>query len=383
MVEENTKSVNRSGLIIAAVVLVAIAVVVLFPRLGIDFDGAEGKVNIAINVPLTGPIAGWSGQFANGFLMGLEDACKEYGLDMGTFSVDIQDNAGDNAQAVSIFAKQKLRKPDVYITVATGPALAIADQVDAIGVPHFIASFDPFITRPGPNRHRIMANSKLEAPIFVDYAISQSAQKVYIIQLNLAYAEQQMGQMVEPRLREHGIEVIRELYNIEERDFKTLSAKVASANPDLIFVVGYSFHLQPLLRDLRTSGLVKRGSIVTVQDLVDLVYNDTPIAELRDIYFISPFFDIDGAVPGAPEWRARFKNRFGTRPTYVPAYAYDNAYVLVKSLAESGRVDKESIRDALPIQGIAGKIDLDSDRDIKSTVALAVLDGGRKVVRVK
>lgn len=369
-------------ILLALAVVVALAIVA-GPRIFKSSEEGHQTVSIAINAPLTGPISAWGGQFPDGFQLGIEDASQKYGIDPKTFSVDVQDNAGNNAQAVSAFAKQRLKDPEVYVTVATGPVHSISGEVDKMPVLHFVAAFDPFLTKRAANRLRVMANSKIEAPFFIDYAVKKQPRKVYLLQLNLAYAEEQFGEIVEPQLKEKGISVVRERYDFEMRDFKTLAAKVSAEQPDLIFIVGYSFHLQPLLRDLRAAGLVKRGSVVTVMDLVDLVYGDTPIEELRDIFFMAPLFDISGAVAEAPAWRQRFEKRFGRKPNYVPAYAYDNAGLIVKAYAKSGKVDMASIRAALPYEGIDGEVNLDSDRDILLTMALAEVNADRQIVPVR
>ena len=72
---------------------------------------------------------------------------------------------------------------DVFISVSTIPVNAFASQVDQTGKPHFIAAFDPFITQGGPNRFRVMANSKIEAPLLVNYALNQKAEKIYVVQI--------------------------------------------------------------------------------------------------------------------------------------------------------------------------------------------------------
>lgn len=374
---------KRRGL--ALIPIIAICVVAFLLAGGCTKHKPEGKakVRIAINVPLTGPIAGWSGQFANGFRMGIDDASHEYGLNPKTFDLDIQDNAGQPSQAVSIFHKQKIKGFDVYVSVATGPANAVAPELDKMGVPHFIAAFDPFITQLGSSRFRVMANSKIEAPLFIKYAIAHHAKSVFVIQLDMSYAEDEFGKIVQPALEKAGIKVHRELFELPDRNFKTIVEKAKAANPDLIYLCGYSFHLQPLIKDLRAAGLIQNGKVVTTMDFVDLVNNGTPTSELRDVVFVCPNFDIPGKVAKAAEWRKRYEERFKVKPTYVPAYAYDNAALIVRAYAKSKKVDTASLMAAVPFNGVNGKINLDKDRDIMATVSLAEIGQNGEIDELK
>jgi branched-chain amino acid transport system substrate-binding protein len=356
-------------------ILVALAIAVLVVAgFGSCKSGPTGStVRIAANLPLTGPVAAWSGEYPNGFKLGLEDAAKEFGVNPSIFTTDFQDNAGKPAQAASVVQKQLAAGFDVYISGSSEAAKAVVAQVDPLVVPHFIAAFDPFLAAESPSRLRIMANSKVEAPIFISYAKKRKAKTVYVIHVNSAYANEEFGKIVEPALKADGMTVTDEAFEFENKDFKTIALKAARANPDLIFVCGYSFQLLPLLRDLRANALVKDGRVMGVMDVVDFLYDNTPKSEFDGLVFACPLFDIPGATPKAAEWRQRYQQRFGRNPSYVPAYAYDNAWAIVKAYKDSGRVTVDSIRGSLPFQGITGQIQLDADGDIIATVALAEL----------
>ncbi len=363
-------------------VIVAFSLLILggFLLQGCNTNKGKQKVKIEVNIPLSGPIANWSGQFPNGFKMGIEDACKKYKVDPTVFTVNFQDNAGDATQAISAFQKEKLDGFDVFISVSTIPVNAFANQVDQTGKPHFIAAFDPLITKEGANRFRVMANGKIEAPLLIDYAISQKAKKVYVVQLNFPYAEEEFGKIIQPQLEAKGIKIIRERYEVDQRDFKTIAAKIKAENPDIVYICGFSFHVQPFIRDLRAADMVKKGKVVSVMDFVDLLYGGTQVEELKDIVFVCPLFDIPGKVDGGPEWRARYEQLYKLKPTYVPAYAYDNATMIVKAYAESaGVVSTETLKKTVPFSGVNGTINLDADRDIMSTITLARLNDSGKI----
>lgn len=374
---------NKKRTLVIAAILLVVAVgigLIVFNRSGTS--PGQTTVRVPINVPLTGPIAAWSGQFPNGFKMGIEEACKEHGIDPAVFVVDAQDNAAQPSQAVSIFRKQELAGFNAYISVTTGAANAISPLLDGTGVPHFIAAFDPFIVKDAPSRFRVMANSKIEAPLFIQYAKDKSAKSVFIIQLDFSYAEDEFSKMVEPALKAAGITTAKERFALDQRDFKIIVEKAKVNNPDVVFLCGYSFHLQPLIRDLRAVGLATPGRIMTTMDLVDLLYADNPRSEFQGVVFACPSFDIPSKVSIAQAWRERYTKRFGSKPTYVPAYAYDNATLIVRAYSQQRKTTPESIRAAVPFDGVNGRIDLDKDGDILSTLTVAKLNEDGQIIEL-
>jgi branched-chain amino acid transport system substrate-binding protein len=361
-------------------VLIVVAGVAVFLRRP---SHSNAQLRIAANLPLTGPVAAYSGQYPNGFRMGLQDATAKAKIDPATIAVDFQDNGGMATTSASVFQNQRLSQPNVYISGTSEAAIAIAKQVDQLGIPNFLVAFDPFLAREGTNRLRILPNSKIEGPLFVKYATDRGAHKIFILNLNSAYANSEVDAIIGPGLRQAGMTYQREQFEFNLRDFKNLALKAKDYNPDLIFVIGYSFHLKPLLRDLRAAGLIHDGSVMAAMDFVDMIYDGTPKAELADIAFACPVFEVKNAIPGADEWRRRYQDKYSQKPTYVEAYAYDTAGLIVKTLSQAGHVSTQAIRSVLPFDGITGSINLDKDGDIIATITTARLDDSGNVVEVE
>lgn len=371
---------NRKSIIGVIIVLILIIGGCWYNK---EDSSSNKNLNIAVNVPMSGPISAWSGQFHNGFTMGIEEATKKYGVNADLFKIDYQDSEGDPRKSVMAFQKQKIDGFDVYASVSTVPVNAFGEEVDKLNKPHFIAAFDPFITEVGDNRFRVMANSKIEAPLIVEYVKYKKAKKVHIIQLNLSYAEEEFSKIVQPELESAGIHVSRQLYDMDKKNFKNIILKAKQSNSDLIILNGFSFHIYPLIKELRSIDYIKDGNVLSVMDFVDLIYGDISMEELRGIAFITPDFDMPGKIKGISEWRDRYFQKFKISPTYVPAYAYDNATLLVKAYAENkGIVTSETIKKSLPFEGVNGLIKLDKNRDILSTLSLAKVDNFGNIIEI-
>lgn len=346
-----------------------------------DQEASSEPVRVSINLPLTGPVAAWSGEYPNGLEMGVRDACRELGISPDQFIIDAQDNAGKPATSASVFQQQKLKEFDVYVTGSSESAKAIIGQLDGMNKTTLIAAFDAFMASEHANRLRIMPNSKIEGPLFAEYAKKRNAKTVHIINLDSFYATNEVAEVIMPRLNEAGISATNEQFPFGTKDYKSIALKAKNENADLVFVIGYSFHLYPLLRELRALDMVKDGSVMAALDFVDLLYNDTPVEELRGISFVCPLFDVTDAIEQVAGWREEYKKLYGKDPTYVPAYAYDTGRILVKAFKENNAVTPEAIRAALPFTGLTGTVTLDADGDIQATLTVArVSDQGKSVV---
>lgn len=343
----------------------------------------QGVVRIAVNLPLTGPVAAWSGDYPKGFELGLDEACKAYKIDRKFFAVDYQDNGGKPSQAISIAQKQLSTGFDIYISGSSECSMAVVSEIDPLKVPHFIAAFDPFLASENPYRLRIMANSKIEAPLFVQYAKFKKAKSVHIIHLNSKYAQEEFGRIVQPMLEKYGVTVTSESFDFATTDYKSIALKAKKNNADLTMVAGYSFHLRPLINEIRNAGLlVEEGKVMGAMDVVDFFYDGTSALELKNMIFACPVFDLSDELTKASDFRKIFNSKFGKNPSYVPAYAFDNAWVIVKAYHEFGKVSVKGIRDTLPLMGVTGKIKLDEDGDIEATIKIARIGKGDKIEKI-
>jgi branched-chain amino acid transport system substrate-binding protein len=341
-------------------------------------------VRIAVNLPLTGPIAAFCGQYPNGLIMGIEDECKHLGIDKSKFILDVQDNAGKPSQGVAILHKQMLQPPSLYISGVSPISLAIAPEISKAGISHVLVAFDAFICRDGQNRLRILPHYKIEGPTYVEYAKSHHAKRVFIISnINSAY-DAEFEKIVEPSLDKLGITHKREHFDFDTKDFRAIALKAVEYKPDLILVAGFSVHIYPILGALRSYGLVKKENVLCTLDFIDLLHNKTPKSELVSVPFIVPSFELPALKTSGKvtAWTNRYEQLFKYDPSYIEAYAYDTGRIVVDAYNKYGTIGTESIRKILPFQGISGEINIDKDGDLstKLHVAQVMPDGSVKEI---
>ncbi len=366
-----------------------ISAIVLIVLVGYFINGCSNSkdnntaksIYIAGNIPLTGPIASFSGQYAKGFKMGIDEACSSLGIDVNRFKIDFQDNAGKPTKAVTVMQKQFLmNKPDVYVSGTSGMSDAIITEISRHKIPHFLVSFDAFMTRNNPLTFRVLPNFKIEAPLFIKFIEENHAKRVFFFTPNLKAYLEQSNKLILPHLNKNGIDYHRELFEFNQKDYRSLAAKANRYNPDVIVVSGYAFHVYPIIRALREYQLINKAKVICTLDYIDLLHNKTSKDELKNIAFTSPECEIPGKVKEFDNWRKRFKKKYGKEPSYVDAYAYDTARILVMAFSKARTIDEHSIRSVLPFDGIVGRIDLDKERDLKSTLLIGYLNSKGIVV---
>ncbi len=71
------------------------------------------------------------------------------------------------------------------------------------------------------------------------------------------------------------------------------------------------------------------------------------------------------------------------RSELAGAYGYDTARVMVAAYAKDHKVTTATIHDVMPFDGLIGKINLDKDNDIDSTMGLGMIDDAGNVKTVK
>ena len=345
-------------------------------------DAASQQLTIAGNIPLTGPASSFAGNYFKSLEMGYDDGCKEQGISPCPFKIDAQDNQAKAQEAVTIAQKQLLAKPSIYVSGLSTQSRAVLPEVDKSPIPHLLVAFDSFMAQRGENRIRLLPNYKIEAPMYVNYVKSKGAKRVFGTGLSLAAATEQFGSLIEPEVKKMGAAYQLEQFEVSAKDYNTIALKAKEFNPDVILLNGLSFNVYPLIKAFRTQGLTDK--VISCMDFVDLLYNNTPRDDLKGVTFITPIFEIPGAVPSAPAWRAQWAAKHGKQPSFVDAYAYDTGRILAAAFKKGGgKVTVESIRSVLPFKGVAGDIQLDADKDIIATLGYARINDKGEVEAVK
>lgn len=362
---------------IIALVGAALAVVILATYFASANRETTSATRIALNIPLTGPIASFSGQYANGLRMGIEDASAELGIPADSFQMDSQDNQGSPATAATIAQRQVISGFDAYISGVSQMSTAAAPIVDDVANVHLVIAYDARLVEQSDNRMRLLPHSKIQGPVYPAYAIQRGAKRVFAFVLNNPELQQEYREFAEPGLREAGIETALETFEFNHSDYRTLVQKAKAFQPDLIIVSGFSLHVLPIIQALKAEAMVNDGNVISIMDFNELLGTQEANKALAGVAYIVPSFDFPENRATRDEWSARFKARFGAVPNFVPAYAYDTGRLIVMAKNRAGTLDKKSLTAQLPNEGITGKITVDKYGDLSTPLGvLQVMEDG-------
>lgn len=340
------------------------------------------EVTIAGNLPLTGPVAAYSGNYFKGFQLGLDETCAKLKVDCVEFKLDAQDNASQPQQGVSVAQRQMLDSPSVIVSGTSDVSSAIAPFFDNLDVAHFMIAFDARIIETGASRMRVLPNFKDESVQYLRLIDKLQPKKIVALAVNSSSNNEMFQTVVGPEIVNRKIDYTFTAYDFDTTDYSNIALKAKDANPDLYIISGYSFQIYPLMKALRSYG-VDPSKVVVTMDFIDLLYNGTPADELKGYYFTTPTYEIPGALATADTFRASYKAKYGADPSYVEAYAYDTAALVVTAKAKTGKADKAAIMSVTPFTGVTGEITFDEFGDIKGTTNVAKYGEDGKIVEVK
>ncbi len=339
------------------------------------------EVNIAFNLPMTGQLAIYGQMVKDGALLALDDLKKEdYPIKL---NFDFQDNAGIQSQTVSVMQRQFLKRVDIYVSGVKPQTMAIFDQVVAKRVPYFVWIYDAFICRGHENVFRTWMSFKQEPLKYFEYIKYRKAKRLAVIYPNLPHIDEEFYQILFPKLEKIGIskdDILVENFPWEQKDFKSIFAKVNEFQPELIIIVGFYDNLAQMVKTLKAYDMVKEGNIISGYDLVDASTILSP-EELEEVRVVTSIFNTRGEQAETKKWKIRFKEKFNKEPLYTHAYAYDMVLMIVeaaKKLKLPATSDEwiEALK-SVDTEGVTGKLKFDKDGDLDVQLDVGVYRNGR------
>ena len=348
-----------------------------------DVVSGPAPVLIAANLPLSGPLATYGTAVREGATLALEEHASDPGPKI---AFDWQDNAGDPKTTFNIFQKQLLDRPTIYTSGVKPQTAAIADQVAAAGLPHFVWIFDVNINSSTKNNLRTWVNFKIDAPLYVNYAVRNKSKKVSVIYVNLPITVEEYEKLVVPGLKAAGITDLQiQVYEAGQSDFKNLAAKVKRFAPDTVILCGFQTDLVGLVRALRPLGVIKDGNTIASYDMLDAAAVLGP-DEIEGIRVTAPYFSTRPGAPAVASFTRSFKAKYGKAPLYTDAFAYDMVTVVKDAARRLGPDAAKAKSDAwiaairsTKTPGVTGDLAFDKDGDLITPIEVGVYRSGKLV----
>ncbi len=173
-----------------------------------------------------------------------------------------------------------------------------------------------------------------------------------------------------------GTIVANEAYSGQDvKDFSAQLTIIKNANPEAIF---YPSHIENIPLQLQQT----RGMGITAQLLGCDSWDYAALPELVGKDVLEGAYYVTGFSPdaeSAKDFVKAFNDRFGYRPSFCSAMAYEAAHIVLNSIQRAETIDGPGVRDAMAATDMdlpSGHVKFDEFRNpVKSGTVLQVRDG--------
>ncbi len=351
---------------------------------------ASNSINIGAIAELTGSIPAVGASSKNG----IELAVKEIN-DQGGIAIDgkkmpvklfIQDNGGQADQSAS--AAQELISQDNVVAIIGPNASLGAIPAAEIAEVRKTVLITPWSTNPKatinsktgqPKQYvfRACFTDPFEGRVLANFARKdlkyKTAAILYDVSSEAPTSQADIFKKYFEKLS--GKVVAFESYTTNDKDFSAQLTKIKAAHPEVLFLPAYYNDVPLIAQQAKRLG-------VGVPLLGSDAWSSPELLKLSNgavegAYFAN-HYSPDAKTEATRKFVADYKKAYGKIPDDVAALSYDAAQVLLKAIAAAGTLDRQTIRDTIPIlpafTGVTGviKYSAGSGDPIKSAVIMQV-----------
>jgi branched-chain amino acid transport system substrate-binding protein len=332
----------------------ALAALLAVPARG---AAAAGPVKIGFINSVTGPEAPIGEALTNGADLAIADL-KAKGVNLQVLR---QDDVGKPQVAMS--ALEQLATGDEVAAVvgpySSAPANAIAKLAEQTKVPLLIpVASKEEITKQGYQWvFRLCAPAHVYADQLIDAALSFGKPKTIAFIYEATDFGNSVASLGKQYAQQKGLRVVGdESYQKGAPDYRSTLTKLRAANPDLVMMVSYVADAVLIMRQSREVGL-KPMAFLGGGAGFDTEQFRTEF-DISNAVFSVTQWTPDTGWPGAADFAKRYEAKFGKRPTYHAATAYE-ALMIMGDVVQKVGGDREKIRQALDTgtwTGIMGQV---------------------------
>lgn len=347
---------------------------------------AAGAASDTILIGEVGSLTGAQATFGistrNGIEMALDEVNARGGVKGKKVAVRVYDNQSKPEEAANAVTRLIAQDGAKLILgeVASTNSLAMAPKAQAAKVPMISpASTNPKVTQIGDFIFRVCFIDPFQGLVMAKFAREHlKAEKAAVLRDNKSDYSIGLAEVFTDKFKAFGGKIVAsEDYAQGDTDFRAQLTAIKSAKPDVVFVPGYYTDAGLIARQARQLG-------VTATLLGGDGWESEKLFELGgsavDGSYYSNHYSVDNPAPKTQKFLNDYKKRFGVEPDSLAALGYDAAMVGVAAMERAKDLSGPALRDAIAatkdFDGVAGKINLDANRNaIKPAVVLKVAGG--------
>ncbi len=364
----------------------------LFVVIVLSCGPQENVIKIGLVAPLTGDVKTFGESTKNGFLLAIEEANAQGGINGRQIKTFIQDDKNDPTEAQN--AGSKLINQDgvklIIGSVSSKCSIPLAQTCqDASVVMITPTSTNPKVTiRDDGSRKDFIFRAcfidPFQGKVAAKFALENLKAKTTAILYDVGndYVKG-LAEFYRDNFTQGGGQVlVYESYQKDDTDFSALLTKIKQADPDILYIPDYYNKVGLIAKQARQLGI---NSILMGGDGWDSpemlkIAGDAIVGG----YFTNHYSPNDPR-PEVQEWVKKYLAKYGSNPDALATLGYDATCLLLEAIKKANSDNSVKVKEAL--QGIkdfisvSGRISLDEfGNPIKSAVILKYTKTGQEYV---
>jgi branched-chain amino acid transport system substrate-binding protein len=346
-------------------------------------SGADHSlIKIGYYGDLSGPTFNFGESAKNGVLMAVEEINQAGGINGRRIDLVIEDDQG-SAERAATRAGKLIDQDKVIAVIAggtSGNSRAAAPKAQVAKIPLLSPSAtDPAVTQIGDYIFRACFIDTFQGEVMARFAFNtlKAHKAAILLDFNSPYSRG-LSDFFELSFTRLGGQIVnKQLYTLNDADFRGQLNAIRLTNPDVIYLPGYYGNVAMIAKQARQIGITQAllgGDGWDAPELWDLG------GDALNGSYISNHYSAEDPSPAIQQFVREYKQKYGNLPPDAhAALAYDAMRVLADSIQRAGSTDGFRLREALAqtknFSGVTGMITINSERNaIKPAVVLKLQD---------
>jgi len=342
----------------------------------------SGTIMIGGLAPLTGEIAVYGNSVKNAASMAFDEINAKGGVLGKQIEYKVLDEKGDSAEAINAY--NRLMSENIVALlgdVTSKPSIAVAELAAKDGILMLTPTASaPDVTKPGSNIFRVCFLDPFQGAAMATFAADSLKAKTVAVLYNTSDDYSQgLAASFKTKAEGLGLTVVNyDGYGADDKYFKAQLTKIASSNPDALFIPDYYAKDALIATQAREAGITVPILGADGWDGVLTSVDASNISVLNDVYF-SNHYSVQDTSEKVTAFVKNYTAKYGEAPNALAALAYDAAYMMAQALTTAGSTDSKALVKAMSeikYEGVTGTIQYAGSGDpVNSVTIIRIVDG--------
>ncbi len=339
---------SKAKVIVILLVLALLAIPVFAGGQQEASNDDSDTIHIALTAPITGDYSEYGKNFQRSVEMGIEFINADGGVLGKELVLSVGDSKGDPKESATL-AQKWTSDPTIvaqigdFTSTCCMASQPIYDQAQMVQLSPTASHTD--YAKGSTWSFGIVGTQAAEGPFMADFAYNElGLRTIAVININNDWGVDTQKYFSEAFKKLGGKIIAKESYFDGEKDFTAILTKLKTSNPDALFMAAM-YNDGALISKQRA----KLGWDVTVVGPSSL-YSEQLLNlggdAVEGLYTNVSFFTED-PDPAVQSYVSEFESRYGIKPNFHAALAFDAINLLADAIEKAGTTDRAAIREAL------------------------------------